>query len=140
MQSEIHKRARRRVRAIKGFYIHAFSFIIMGLFFFFMNMLTDPFQMWFLFPMLPWSVGLAFHYLAVFGIPGTGLLSKEWEEREFEKQLDRLSSDFEPYTGELDGGWRKGNHLEYRELSDDETLELRKMTVKGNQYLDEDLV
>lgn len=140
MNSDLHKKAKRRVRAIKGFYIHAFTFCLMGVFFFLMNMLTDPFDMWFMFPLLPWSVGLAFHYLIVFGIPGTGILSKEWEEREYEKQLDRFSSDFDPYVGELESGWKKGKHLEYRELSSDETLELRKMKVKENRYLDEDLV
>lgn len=33
---------------------------------------------------------MAFHYLKVFGIPGSGVLSKEWEDREYQKELERL--------------------------------------------------
>ena len=131
MEYDIRRKARKRVKVIKGFYIHAYSYVIMGGFFFFMNMATDPFDMWFFFPMMPWGVGLAFHYLAVFGIPGSRILSREWEEREYERQLDRLESDL---------GHQEDRYLEYSELTDSEILELRKIQKEGNKYISEDLV
>ena len=136
-QTEIRKKAWKKVKSIKRFYIHGCAFVVMGLFFFFMNIVTDPFDMWFFFPMIPWATILAFHYLLVFGIPGTGLLSREWEEREFEKQIDRLGGDF-PYEPEKD--LRLGSYLPYSELSEEETLELRRMQKDKDAYFNEDFV
>lgn len=139
MANDIRKKAWKKVKAIKRFYIHASIFIIMGFFFFFMNMVTDPFDMWFFFPMIPWGALLAFHYLFVFGIPGTGLLGSEWEEREFEKQLDRMGGEYPPYT--TDDDLRLGTHLPYTQLSEEEALELRKLqSKKKDQYFNEDFV
>jgi hypothetical protein len=43
------------------------------------------------FPMvLMWGIGLVFHYTRVFGLPGTDVLSSEWEEREIEKEMERM--------------------------------------------------
>jgi len=81
--------ARKRVNKKKGFYSHASVFMAVGSFFFVLNMLTDPYDIWFFFPLLPWSVGLIIHYLSVFGFPG-GALSEEWEEKELEKEMRRL--------------------------------------------------
>ena len=138
MRHDIRKKAWKKVKAIKRFYIHGSIFIIMGLFFFFMNMVTDPFDMWFFFPMIPWGTILAFHYLLVFGIPGTGHLSSEWEEREFERQMDRLGGEYPPYT--TDDDLRLGTHLPYTELSDEEALELRKLQKGKDKYFNEDFV
>lgn len=139
MGSENRKKAWKRVRAIKRFYYHAAAFAILGTFFFVMNIATSPYDMWWFFPMMPWSVFLSFHYIRVFGIPGSRVLSKEWEEREFERQLDILEDESPEYLG-LDT--YKGMHLEYTELSDDEALELRKMkgASKGDKYFNEDFV
>jgi|GEM_PF-591768 len=143
MNRELKKKAWKKVKRIKRFYYHMGAFAIMGTFFFFMNMVTDPFDMWFYFPMIPWSAALAFHYLAVFGIPGTNLLTKEWEEREFERQMDKLEDQYgyDP----MDDTFQKGKYLEYTELSAEETLELRKLqqaskTSKGDEYFGEDFV
>ena len=80
--------ARKRVKRKRGFYRHFSSFIVVGFFFFMLNILTDPRDMWFFFPMLPWSVGLAFHFLGVF-VWGK---QDEWEEREIEKEMRRIES------------------------------------------------
>lgn len=55
-------------------------------------MLTSH-RIWFIFPLASWGVGLAFHYIGVFGIPGLGALSKDWEEREMQKELRRMGAD-----------------------------------------------
>ena len=89
-QRSIYEEAKRRVAKKKGFYKHLGIYIIVGLFFYAMNMVTDPNDLWFFFPLLPWGVGLGIHYLSVFGLPGTDILSKEWEEKQMEEELSRL--------------------------------------------------
>ncbi len=84
------KRARSRVKKKKGFFVHLGVFLSVGLFFLLINLLTYDGEFWFFFPMLPWGVGLAIHYIAVFGIPGTDILTHEWEKRELEKEMFNL--------------------------------------------------
>ncbi len=85
-KEEVFK-AKKRVKAKKAFFQHLMSYAIINLFLLVLNMLTSPGYLWFVFPLLGWGVGLAFHYVDVFGIPGFDILSKEWEERELEREL-----------------------------------------------------
>ena len=85
----VHRQAQKQVNKKKGFYIHLGVYIVVGIFFLLMNLLTSPGDWWFMFPMLSWGVGLAIHYLIIFGLPGTDILSKEWEQRELEQELFR---------------------------------------------------
>lgn len=85
--------AKKRVKAKKGFYQHLMSFVIVNIFLFSLNMITSPFTWWFIYPLLGWGVGLAFHYVEVFGIPGFDILSKEWEDRELDRELRRIDQD-----------------------------------------------
>lgn len=87
--NEILRKAKKRVKARKGFYGHLSAYVSVGLFFLLMNIATwgDSHEWWFFFPMLPWGVGLLIHYLSVFGFPGSGALSDAWEEREMEKAI-----------------------------------------------------
>ncbi|MBK9014910.1 MAG: 2TM domain-containing protein [Saprospiraceae bacterium] len=80
-------KAKKRVKAKKAFYQHLMSYAIVNLFLLALNLITSPGSLWFVFPMLGWGVGLAFHYVDVFGIPGFDILSKEWEERQLEQEL-----------------------------------------------------
>lgn len=79
--------ARKQVKKKKGFFIHLAVFLSTALFFFLMNVATSPGDWWWFFPMLPWGIGLAIHYLVIFGFPGSGILSREWEEKEMQKEL-----------------------------------------------------
>lgn len=118
-QDDKYSRARKRVKAKKGFYSHLSTYVVVGIFFFGMNMLTDPFDIWWPFPMLSWGIGLAIHYLTVFGFPGSGVMSKEWEDREMEKELRRVGYDAEE---ELMYEEEKEDHLE-----PDDELDLREI-------------
>ncbi len=88
-ESEAYREARRRVKSKAGFYKHLYVFVGMNLFFIMLKILNGhgvPF-----FPGVAfWGLGLAFHYLKVFGIPGTGVLSRDWEERELNKEINRM--------------------------------------------------
>lgn len=81
------KEAKKRVKRRKGFYSHLSAYVIMSTFFILMNLFADPGEFWAIFPMLGWGIGLAFHAVNVFGMPGIG---KDWEEKAMEKEMARL--------------------------------------------------
>ncbi|MEY3367335.1 MAG: hypothetical protein RI973_490 [Bacteroidota bacterium] len=83
--------ARKKVLAKKGFYQHLMSYILVNFFLLVLNLLTTPDSLWVVYPLLGWGIGLAFHYVEVFGIPGFDVLSKEWEEKEMEKELKSMA-------------------------------------------------
>ncbi len=82
-----YKLAQQKVKAKKGFFIHLSSYVIMGFFFLFINLFTDPSEIWFPIPLAAWGIGIAFHYIGVFGIPGR---SADWEKQQMEKELQKL--------------------------------------------------
>ncbi len=116
-QKDKYKRARKRVKAKKGFYGHLSSYVSTGIFFFAMNMLTDPGDIWWYIPMLAWGIGLGIHYMTVFGLPGTDILSKEWEDREMDKELRRVGYEPEQEIYEDD----------YLETLEEDELDLREI-------------
>jgi hypothetical protein len=95
-------KARQAVKARKGFYKHLMSYVFVNLFLIELNLLTSPYR-WFVFPLLGWGLGLAFHYVEVFGIPGFSILSRDWEEQELDKELRKLSQVPRPHTKGLAG-------------------------------------
>ncbi len=92
MENElIYRKARQKVRKKKLFYRHLGVYLIVMAFLFFLNILTTPGFPWFLFPALGWGLGLAFHYFHLFGWPLTGAGTSEWEERQVEKEIQKMS-------------------------------------------------
>ncbi|MEM8526263.1 MAG: 2TM domain-containing protein [Bacteroidota bacterium] len=92
MEDRQLKLAKKRVEKKKGFYTHLVVYISVGVFFFIMNMVTQGEEpgLWFFYPMIPWLIGLSIHYFSVFGLPGTDILTDDWEERELEKELSKI--------------------------------------------------
>ena len=94
-----YQQAKKIVKKKKGFYSHLSVFIATGVFFLLMNLATRaPWEedFWFYIPMIPWSLGLIIHYFSIFGLPGKDkILSKEWEEREIQKEMYKLGGEVE---------------------------------------------
>ncbi|MAT53609.1 MAG: hypothetical protein CMN32_03955 [Saprospirales bacterium] len=85
----IYREAQRRVRQKAKFFKHLYTYVIVvGIMFFLTLFRGRPFA--FVPVALFWGIAIMFHYLKVFGIPGTGILSKEWEEEEIEKEVRRM--------------------------------------------------
>ncbi|MEO1260283.1 MAG: 2TM domain-containing protein [Bacteroidota bacterium] len=84
------KRAKKKVKQKKEFYQHLMSYVTVNFALIAINLLTSPWHYWFIYPMLGWGIGLMFHYTDVFGIPGFGMLDKEWEAREIEDELRKM--------------------------------------------------
>lgn len=84
--------AKRRVRRIRKFYSHFTSWIVFSIFFVFLNITTGGPEFWAIFPIMGWGIGVLFHAISVFGLPGLG---KDWEERLIERELERIDREEE---------------------------------------------
>lgn len=80
-----YEEAKKRVLEIKGFYQHLVSYLIINAALLVINLLTSPQYLWFLWPLVGWGIGLAFHALSVFG----GLWGKSWEERKIKELMEK---------------------------------------------------
>lgn len=94
---EKYKRAKKRVKEIKGFYWHLFWYLVVNIFITFGSAIgevfkgesVDPihfnfgiFSLWFF-----WGIGLVSQWLKVFG--KNIIFSKDWEERKIKEYMDR---------------------------------------------------
>ena len=87
-EQQRYERARARVKAIKGFYIHATIFVVVNIALFAINVLVGG-VWWFYWPLLGWGIGLGAHTLAVFGFGGGGPWGRDWEERKTREMIDK---------------------------------------------------
>lgn len=74
-----------RVQKLKEFYSHLVTYLIVNSIFFTINMLTNPNDLWFLFPLIGWGICLTFHSLDTFA-----KVNKMWDAWE-EKKIKELS-------------------------------------------------
>ena len=98
---DLRKKAKKRVEAKKGFYIHFGVYAACSIFFVLLNYLTgdgNRGDWWFFYPVLGWGLGVAIHYITIFGIPGTDIFSKSWEDRELQQEIARLHRNQEMET------------------------------------------
>lgn len=96
-----------------------------------MNMLTmgHDEDLWFFFPLLPWSIGLLIHYFSVFGLPGTNILTEDWEAVELQKEIIRLKQE------------GHGDSIEVENEEPEEKLRLKEMEkIRGKKWDDHDIV
>jgi 2TM domain-containing protein len=78
-------RARRRLAALKGFYIHllVFAVVLAGLFI--VNLAAGG-PWWVLWVLLGWGIGIVAHAITVFG--PTSQAIADWEERKLRELMD----------------------------------------------------
>ena len=82
-----YQKAKERVEAIKGLYIHLTVYVVVNLILFSINMIVSPNGLWFFWPLMGWGVGLAMHALTVFGY-GSGF-SADWEEKKIAELMKK---------------------------------------------------
>lgn len=80
-----YEEAKKRVTELKEFYHHIVVYLIVNAILFFINIMTSPGYLWFLWPLLGWGIGIAFHALSVFG----DFWGRSWEERKIREIMDR---------------------------------------------------
>lgn len=87
-----YREAEKRMKKIKGFYIHAIVYVFVNLFIVASKAIDrengEIFWDWDIFTLpLFWGIGLAAHGLSVF-LP-TFILGKDWEEKKIKELMDK---------------------------------------------------
>ena len=77
----------RQVRKLRGFYVHAFQYVVIVSGLALVNLLTYSHYWWFLWVAFGWGIGVLSHAMAVFNF--LPFLGADWEKREVEKRLGR---------------------------------------------------
>jgi hypothetical protein len=77
-----YEKASKRVKELKGFYGNLTSYCMVIPFLAVLNLLTSPGQLWFLWPMLGWGIGIAAHGMNTFGI------GRNWEEKKIRELME----------------------------------------------------
>lgn len=83
---QAYERARRRVEAKLGFYIHLLVYVAVNVLLVVLNLMYSPQYLWFLWPLCGWGIGMVFHALGVFVFPSGSLV----KERMIQREMDRL--------------------------------------------------
>lgn len=87
-QSLQYLRAKKKVKKVKGFYIHALVFILVNLFLLVLKLQkSDEVEIHDFGAMVFWGIGLIAHGLSVF-MPNF-FLGKDWEERKIKELMDK---------------------------------------------------
>ena len=121
---DLYKKAKKKVKAKKGFIYHfvAYAFII-GMLYAIMHFENNGEILPVIVIALSWGIGLAIHYLTVFGTENLDILgvNPNWEEEELEQEIKRLQR-----KRELKERLKKEKDL----LEDAERLELKEIEKK----------
>lgn len=86
-EGDRYEQVRRRVREIRGFYLHLTVFIAINALLHVINFVTAPGVYWAYWPLIGWGIGLLAHGLAIYRwMPFFG---KDWEERKIRELMDK---------------------------------------------------
>lgn len=83
---ERYQKAQKKVKDIKGFYSNLITYILVISFLAFINLRYSPKQIWFVYPMLGWGIGVFFHAMGVFDL--FPFFSKNWEEKKIKQLME----------------------------------------------------
>ncbi|MDQ1856786.1 MULTISPECIES: 2TM domain-containing protein [unclassified Chryseobacterium] len=81
--SAAYKRAQKRVKEIKSFYMNLISYCTVSAFLIFINLFTSSRNHWFWFPVLGWGIGVASHAFQVFGV------GESWQEKKIREIMNK---------------------------------------------------
>jgi hypothetical protein len=82
-----YQKAKKRVEAIKGLYIHLTVYVVVNLILFSINMIVSPDSLWFYWPLMGWGIGVVFHALSVLGF--SRAFGGDWEERKIRELMEK---------------------------------------------------
>lgn len=97
LEEQKYIRAKKKVKAIKGFYIHLIVYILVNGFLLLTQALSEGgwriFWQWQSYStMIFWGIGLAFHAFNVFGF--SFFFGRNWEERKIKEIMDKDKKEF----------------------------------------------
>ena len=89
---EAYKRAKKRVEAKLGFYIHLAVYIVVNILLIIINLSTSTEYIWFKWPLIGWGIGVFFHAIGTFVFSGRSsaiikqMIVKEMKKEALKKQ------------------------------------------------------
>ncbi len=86
---EAYEKAKKRVEAKMGFYIHLAVYVGVNLLLIVINVATSPQYLWFKWPLLGWGIGLFFHGMSIFVFSGRKF--KGIKENMIQEEIKRQS-------------------------------------------------
>ena len=86
-----YQRAKKRVEALRGFYVHLGVYVLVNLFLFLLNIITSPASLWFYWPLLGWGIAIVVHAFSVFGFGR--LFGADWEEKKIREIMEKEEKD-----------------------------------------------
>ena len=89
VEQETYERAKKRVEAKIGFYIHLAVYVGVNLLLIIINLTSSPQTLWFKWPLLGWGIGVFFHGLSVFVFSGRRL--EAVKEKMIEEEMKKDS-------------------------------------------------
>lgn len=84
---EKYKRAKNKVKELKGFYSNLLSYLVVNIVLIIINLVTSPDHLWFYWVSIFWGIGLIFHATSVFG--KRRILGDKWEEKKIKEYMDK---------------------------------------------------
>jgi hypothetical protein len=88
-ERERYQRARRRVRELRGFYLHATVFVAINVLLHVINFATASGGYWAFWPLFGWGIGLVVHGLVTYRYRWMPFLGRDWEERRIKELMDK---------------------------------------------------
>ena len=86
---ELYEKAKKRVEAKLGFYIHLVVYILVNALLIIINMRFSPEYSWFIWPLIGWGIGLLFHGMRVFAFTGEQAYKEKMIEKEMKKDASK---------------------------------------------------
>ena len=86
---DAYKRAKKKVQARLGFFIHLSVYLGVNILLIIINLLTSPEYIWFKWPLIGWGIGVFFHAMSIFVFSGKSALTERMTEKEMEKEAQR---------------------------------------------------
>lgn len=131
-------KAEKRVKEIKSFYRFLFIWIIISCFLMGLNLATGDREFWSIFPVMSIGLAVMIKYVRVFGWPGFG---KDWEERKFYEELERIKEREERIKYMLNKG-KNQSHPMVHNGPEQTSLDLDKLELREikKQWRDSELV
>ena len=86
---EAYQKAKKRVEARIGFYIHLAVYVVVNMLLIIINLLTSSQYLWFIWPLMGWGIGVFFHGLGVFVFSGGSAVKERMIEKEIKKDATR---------------------------------------------------
>lgn len=96
---DAYQRARRRVDAKLGFYIHLGIYVAVNALLVFLNLRHSPQYLWFFWPLFGWGIGVCFHALGVFVFSSGSPIKERMIQQEVERQTHSNREGQEQATG-----------------------------------------